>query len=344
MGVQITELLPRTEITVESLAGKKIAVDAFNTLYQFLTTIRQRDGALLTDSKGRPTSHLAGLFNRTVKLMSMNIGLAFVFDGRAPELKKREKERRTELKRDAEVKHKLAVQAEDVEGMKKFASRTARLDKYMIEESKKLIQALGLPVIQAPSEGEAQAAFMVRNHDLYALASQDTDSLLFGAPLLVRNLSFSARKKLPGKLSYATVSPELIRLDGVFKELGIGQDQLIVLAILVGTDYNIGGVKGVGPKNALKLVKKYGDDFDSLFKGVKWHDFFDFSWRDVFDVIKNMPTTKDYSLEWGKVDVDEVKRILCDEHDFSVDRIDRGLGALIKQKEKQQQKGLGDFF
>lgn len=344
MGVQITELLPKEEINIDSLAGKKIAVDAFNTLYQFLTTIRQRDGALLTDSKGRVTSHLAGLFNRTVKLMSMGIQLAFVFDGKSPDLKRKEKERRTELKRDAEVKHKLAVESRDVEGMKKFASRTARLDRDMIQESKQLLQALGLPVIQAPSEGEAQAAYMVKKGELYALASQDTDCLLFGSPLLIRNLSFNAKKKLPGRFSYVAVSPELIKLADVLKELDINQDQLIVLAILVGTDYNIGGVKGIGPKNAMKLIKKHGEDFDALFEEAKWDDFFDFSWKDVFSVIKDIPTTDDYDLKWGNVDVDKVKEILCERHDFSQERIDKGLSNLLKHNEKKKQKGLGDFF
>jgi flap endonuclease-1 len=344
MGVQITDLLVREEITVEALSNKKISVDAFNTLYQFLSTIRQRDGSLLTDSKGRVTSHLSGLFARTTNLMQKNIKLAFVFDGKTPELKKKERERREAIKVEAEVKHQLAVEREDIEEMKKYASRTSRLNSEMIAESKKLLEALGIPVIQAPSEGEAQAARMVKNGDVYALASQDADCLLFGTPILIRNLSVTGRRKRPGKLAYEAVSPEMIKLDVTLDSLKINRRQLIALGMLVGTDYNIGGIKGIGPKNALKLVKEYNNDFDKLFEHAKWDDFFDVKWKEVFDLIENMPVTDDYKLEWKEPDVEKVKKILCDEHDFSAERVESSLSKITEVKKQRQQKGLGDFI
>ena len=158
MGVKIFELVPKKEVELDSLAGKTLAVDSSLFLYQFLSTIRQRDGSLLMDSKGNVTSHLAGLFNRTIKLMQKQIGLVFVFDVKPPELKSAERARRAELKKEAEMKYKIAVEKKDIDEMKKYASRTTRLTRDMILEAKELIEALGLPVVQAPSEGEAQAA------------------------------------------------------------------------------------------------------------------------------------------------------------------------------------------
>ena len=342
MGVQITDLLIRHIIKIEDLAGKKLAVDAFNTIYQFLTTIRQRDGTPLMDSKGRVTSHLTGLFSRTTKLMGYDIKLCFVFDGKPPELKEMESKRRRERKEEAGIKHKAAIEKKDIEEMKKYAARTAYLTDEMIEESKELIDALGLPIVQAPSEGEAQAALMVKKGDVWAVVSQDTDSLLFGADILVRNLSISGRRKKTSKLAYETVQPELVKLKENLDTLGINQEQLIALAILVGTDYNPGGVKGIGPKKGLQLVKEYETDFDKMFKKVGWD--FPFKWTEPFNVIKKMPTIKDYKLKWKDLDRDKVIEILCKRHDFDKQRILKKLNDLEKEKKKKQQKGLGEWF
>ncbi|MBA3064089.1 hypothetical protein FP803_01485 [Candidatus Woesearchaeota archaeon] len=227
--------------------------------------------------------------------------------------------------------------------MKKYASRTTRLTEGIIEESKKLISALGLPIIQAPSEGEAQAACIAKNTDADYCVSQDFDSLLFGCPRLVRNLSLIGKRKKSG-LSYITIHPELIDLSENLNNLGIDQNQLIALAMLVGTDYNIGGVKGIGPKNALKLVKRYGSSLDSLFDEVKWGNFFNYPWKEVYNLFKKMPVITDYSIEWKKPDRDEVIKLLVDEHDFAAERVNPVLDRLLKNKESKQQKGLGEFF
>lgn len=344
MGVQITELFEKEKISLNSLNNKKIVVDTYNQLYQFLTTIRQPDGTPLMDSKGRITSHLTGLFSRTARLLQNGIKLAFVFDGKPPKLKKEERDRRKNLKLEAEKKYKIAVKKRDVIEMKKYAARTSRLDNEMIEDSKKLITAFGLPIIQAPSEGEAQAAYMVRKGEFFAVASQDTDSLIFGAYKLVRNLSITGRRKHTGQNYYEEAKPEIIELSKNIKKLGINQDQLIVLAMLVGTDFNVRGIKGIGPKNALKLVKQFGSDFAPLFKEVNWNKYFGFSWKKVYDLIKNMPTTDNYKIEWKAPDDNKIIKLLVDEHDFSEERITKTLDNLSKEKEKQKQKGLGDFF
>ncbi len=342
MGVQITELLKRKEINLNELANKVIAVDSHLFLYQFLTTIRQRDGSLLIDSKGNITSHLAGLFTRSTKLIEVGLKLVYVFDGKAPELKHEEKEKRAEMKIEAKKKYEEAKKKEDIEEMRKYAARTAKLTPEMIEEAKKLITALGIPIIEAPSEGEAQAAYLVKKGKAFAVASQDADSLLFGAPTLVRNLSVVGKRKKTNKVAFETFKPEIVDLAENLNNLGIDQDQLIVLGILVGTDYNSGGVKGIGPKNALKLLKQHKRNFDGLFKEVKWD--FRYSWKEVFETFKKMPVTNKFKLEWKDIDKDKVIKLLVDEHDFSEERVNRGVERLVKEKEKKMQKGLGDFF
>ncbi|RLE46145.1 flap endonuclease-1 [Candidatus Woesearchaeota archaeon] len=344
MGVAIVDLLKTRELNFNDLKNKVVAIDAFNVLYQFLTTIRQADGTLLKDSNGNITSHIVGLFARTTNLMSKGIKLVFVFDGETPDLKKQERERRIELKKEAKKKYEIAKQREDIEDMKKYASRTTKLTPEMVNEAKELLSALGLPIVQAPSEGEAQASYMVRQGDVYATVSQDIDSLLFGSPRLIRNLTISSRRKLAGRLSYTAVKPEIISLTDTLNELGIDQKQLIVLGMLVGTDFNVGGIKGIGPKKALALVREHKHDFDTLFKEAKWDEFFDFSWEIVYDFFENVPVTEDYKLEWNMPDVDRLKRLLVDGFEFSEERVDNTLAKFLKEKEKHQQKGLNEFF
>ncbi len=338
------DILEKETITLEDLSGKTLAVDAFNMLYQFLSTIRQRDGSLLTDSKGNVTSHLTGLFNRVTKLMQKKIKLVFVFDGEPPELKKKERARRKEVKIEAQKKYEAAKQEEDLEAMKKYASRTSLLTKDMVEEAKKLLTALGIPIVQAPCEGEAQAAHLTLKGECYAVVSQDADSLLFKAPLVIKNLNITGKKKKINQLRYETINPELISLDENLRKLNINQDQLIVLAMLVGTDFNAKGIKGIGPKKALAAVKESGADFKTLFAEMNWSDFFEFEWTVLFDLLKNMQTTDDYVLEWQEPNRDEVNKILVEEHDFNVDRVSGVMDKLVKSESEKKQKGLGEFF
>ena len=224
--------------------------------------------------------------------------------------------------------------------MKKYASRTVSLTPEMVDDAKLVLQSLGLPIIQAPSEGEAQTAHMVKKGKAYASISQDYDNLIFGCPTLIRNLSIAGKRKKTGTFGYTIVKPEIILLDDVLTNLELTQDQLIVLAILAGTDYNPGGVKGIGPKKGLKLVKTHGDDFENLFKEVKWD--FEVSWQEIFETIKNIPTTDEYSLEWGSVDKDKTTRLLVDKFGFSEDRVESKLAKL--HSAATVQKGLGSFF
>jgi len=343
MGVAFKDLIISEEIKLDDLKNEVIIMDAYNILYQFLTTIRGIDGTPLKDSKGNTTSHLVGLFSRTTSLMQKGIKPVFVFDGKPPDLKQKVHEHRNAIKAEAEKKFLEAKEKMDVEEMKKYAARTSRLTQDMVEESKELISLLGIPSVQAPSEGEAQAAYMVKEGNGFAVGSQDFDSLIHGATRLVRNLSISGRRKKIKTAAYETVHPELIDLSANLNNLGIDGNQLIALAMIIGTDYNPGGIKGIGPKNALKMVKRHKSDFDSLFKEVKWGDFFDFGWTEVYYLIKKIPTTDDYELGWKNADNDAIFRMLVDEHDFSAERVKSTLEKLKRESGEKQQKSLGDF-
>lgn len=344
MGVNISDLLIKKEIEISSLKDKTIAVDAHLFLYQFLTTIRQRDGSYLMDSSGNVTSHLSGLFARNTKLMQQGLKLCYVFDGTPPELKKKEIQKRRALKSEASLKYEEAKASENIEEMRKYASRTTKLTKEMIQESKELVSAMGIPIIVAPSEGEAQAAHLVKQGNAFAVASQDADSLMFGSPKLLRNLSLAGRRKRSNKLAFETIKPEIVNLADTLNSIGLTQEQLIAMGMLVGTDFNNGGIKGLGPKKALDLVKKHENDYDALFKQAKWDEYFNYPWTEVFYLFKKMPVTDDFNLNWNEIDRDKIYEILVEKHDFSEDRINSSLDKLEAEKQANTQKGLGEFF
>ncbi len=331
MGVNIREIIPPEAVQVidlDHLRFKVVAIDAYNALYQFLAAIRQPDGTPLMDSKGRVTSHLSGLFYRTINLAEHGVKPVYVFDGKPPEMKQIEIERRRRVKAEAVKKYEEAVKRGDMEAARRYAQMTARLTDDMVRDAKRLLDAMGIPWVQAPAEGEAQAAYMARKGDAWTAASQDYDSLLFGSPRLVRNLAITGRRKLPRKNVYVEVKPELIELDKLLKALGITREQLIALGILVGTDYNPDGLRGVGPKTALKRVKAYKDPrklLESLPKSE-----FPVDPLKIFEYFLNPPTTDDYKLEWRPPDEKEVYRILVEEHDFSPERVRNALERLRK--------------
>ena len=258
MGVKLREIVPTRVTKLENLAGKTIAIDAYNALYQFLSIIRQPDGTPLKDRTGKVTSHLSGLLYRTSKLLELGIKPIYVFDGAAPVLKQAEIERRSKAKEEALVKYEKARKEGKIEEARKYAQATSRLKDYMQEDSKRLLSLMGLPWIQAPSEGEAQAAYLTKKGEADYCASQDYDSLLFGAPKLIRNVTISGKRKLARRNSYINISPEIVELNKILAENKITFKQLIDLSILIGTDFNPMGIKGLGPKTALKLIKEYG--------------------------------------------------------------------------------------
>ena len=320
--------MPKRKVGLKDLSGKSIAIDAYNALYQFLAIIRQPDGTPLKDHTGRVTSHLSGLFYRTANLLELGTKVVYVFDGVPPALKEVEIKRRTKIKVQALAKYERALQEGRTEEARTYAQMTSRLKDYMAEDSKRLLTQMGIPWIQAPSEGEAQAAHLTRKGDTNYCASQDYDSLLFGAPMLVRNVTISGRRKLPRKPVYVEVVPEIIELEHVFEELMITREQLIDVGILVGTDYNPEGVKGIGPKTALKLVKQHGS-LEKLLPTLKGVEFPVEPSR-IREIFLNPRVEDNHQLIWGEPNIEGVVDFLCREKDFSEERVRRALRRMTK--------------
>ena len=345
MGVNLRGLIPgdiRIEVDVKSLKGNIIALDAYNALYQFLAAIRQPDGTPLMDRMGRITSHLSGLFYRTINLAEEGVKPVYVFDGEPPRFKARELEERARRREEAEARLEEARSAGLVEEARKYAQQAIKLSREMVEEAKRLLEAMGIPWVQAPGEGEAQAAYMAMRGDAWAAGSQDYDSLLFGSTRLVRNLTITGRRKLPGRDLYVEVKPEVIELQALLKSLGISREQLIAIGIILGTDYNE-GVKGVGPKKALSIVKSIGDPL----KAVKAAGVKD-SWIDeVYNYFLNPPVTSDYSMAFKPPNERGITRILVEEHDFNPDRVAKAVERLkraYRENLKARQSRLDAWF
>ncbi|MBI5803350.1 flap endonuclease-1 [Candidatus Pacearchaeota archaeon] len=346
MGLNISEIIPRKEIEISDLYGKMLCVDAFNTLYQFLSTIRQPDGTPLMDSKKRITSHLSGIFYRNISLLSEQIKLVYVFDGEAPELKKKTHNIRKENRDSMKEKYQTAKDEEDLEMMRRYSSQMIRLDDEMIKESKEILEAMGIPTVQSPSEGEAEAAYLCKiNDEVFASVSQDYDSLLFGTPRLIRNLTLAKRRKTYS--GWVEVKPEIIELGNVLNHLGINLDQLICLGILVGTDYNPKGIPRIGQKKALQIVQKYKQPvliFESVeerMMSLSEEDRFD--WKEIFELF-HKPNVKKASFKFKEVDEKKIKEILVERHDFSEERVEKQLEKIRETIERNKQKNLGKWF
>jgi flap endonuclease-1 len=329
LGVKIGDIIPEEAVeksSLQKLPGKSVALDAYNILYQFIATIRGPDGRPLMDRRGRITSHLSGLFFRTVNFLEEGLLPVYVFDGRPPELKRKTIERRRELRMEALEEYEKALAAKDFEAARRYAQRAASLEAYMVESSADLLKAMGVPYVMAPAEGEAQAAYMASRGSVYASGSQDMDSLLFGSPRLVRNLSIVGRRKLPRRNEYVEVEPEIIHLQKLLESLEITREQLVDIGLLVGTDYSP-QVKGVGPKTALKIVKEYGSLEKAVEKGVVEIDF---DYNAVRKLFLNPAVTDSYVLEWKPPVEERVYEILVEEFDFSRERVAKALEGLRK--------------
>ena len=326
MGVQLHDIIPKRKIDLSHLSNRTIAIDAHNALYQFLSVIRGANGVPLRNRRGEITSHLSGLFYRSINLMETGIKPIYVFDGKPPRLKKTEIERRRIVKEQAAQKYERALEIGDFEEARVHAQAMSRLSKQMITDSKRLLNLMGIPNVQAPSEGEAQAAFMATKGDVWATGSQDFDSLLFGTPRLIRNLTISGRRKLPRKKIYISVSTELIELKEALSRLNINRRQLIALSMLVGTDFNPNGIKGVGPKTALKLVKQF-KDIDALSKKFQ-ESGFPKQFTEIEDIFLNPNVTTEYDIVWEKIDSEGVIQFLCEDNDFSEERVKKALSRV----------------
>jgi flap endonuclease-1 len=338
LGVNLTPIIEKRVVTLDDLRGRSFAVDGFVVLHQFLALIRGRDGQPLTDAMGRTTSHLVGLAFRTTRLIAdYGMSLVFVFDGRPPQLKRAEVEKRREIRAKFEEEYKEAVAAGDYKAAMSKAVMTVRLTGEGIADAKRLLDLLGIPWVQAPSEGEAQAAYMAARRDVWASNSQDYDSLLFGTPRLVRYITIQGEEWLPSKGRARKLQPEIIELEPFLATLKLTRGQLIDLGILIGTDFNE-GIRGIGPKTALKLLRKHGrlEDLPPEIRDQLTSDI-----DAIRDLYLNPPATDKYSLEEKPVQEQELIRFLCDERSFSRERVET---MITRMRGARGQRRLSDWF
>jgi len=337
LGVNLTPIIVKRTIRLKNLAGRKLAVDANNVLYQFLALIRMLGGFPLKGPDGTVTSHLAGLLYRTTRLIcDYDMQLTFVFDGRPPKYKEEEIAKRRELREKAAEEWRESLKTGDYAKAFSKAVMTSRLTQSMIQDAKKLLDLLGVPYVQAPSEAEAQAAYMAMKGDVWAASSRDYDSLLFRAPRLVRYLTISGKEFLPSKMVSRPLKPEMITLEDFLSKIGITREQLIDVAILIGTDFNE-GVKGIGPKTALKLVKKHGG-IDSLPDAIKRK--VSSHYLDVRRIFLEPEVTAEYTTNYGPLREEELYAFLCDEKGFSKDRVEKGVQRIKVSRERARQFDL----
>jgi flap endonuclease-1 len=325
MGFNLSPLVIKRQLRLEDLRGRSLAVDANNMLYQFLALIRMRDGRPFTDSNGNVTSHLVGLLLRTTRLMAQyGMRPVFVFDGKPPALKMRTLEERRQYREKARKEWEASVRRGDYSSAWSKATRMNSLTRPMQDDARKLLELLGVPYVQAPEEGEAQAAYMAGKGDVWAANSRDYDSVLFGSPRLVRYVTISGQEFLPSRGIGRPLIPELIELQQLLTALGISREQLIDLAILVGTDFNQ-GVRGVGPKTALKLIKSYGklERLPEQFKSQLPNNI-----QELRRIFLDPNVRDDYEIRFKAMDEAGLKKFLYEERGFSTDKVDLAIDRM----------------
>ncbi|MFB5611427.1 MAG: flap endonuclease-1 [Nitrosopumilaceae archaeon] len=334
MGLDLKPLVVREKTKLESFASKVVAIDAYNAIYQFLAIIRGPDGSHLSDSSGRVTSHLSGLFYRNINFLSIGIKPVYVFDGKPPSLKSAEIERRRQIKKDATIKYEKAISERKFEDARKFAQQTTVMRDTMVEDSKRILSLFGIPYINAPSEGEATAAHLTKTGQAFASASQDFDSILFGAKRLVRNFTNSGRRKIPNRNTYIEIEPELIDTEKTLKELGLTREQIVDVGILIGTDFNPDGFTRIGPKTALKMIKEHSrlEKIPQIQEQLA-----EVEYEQIRKIFLEPEIAEVSEIKFDKIDYDGILKYLVDERSFSPDRVQSSLNRLKKSIEKKSQ-------
>ena len=336
----MTPILKPQQTTLKALKGTSFAIDASIEIHQFLALIRKRDGTLFTDSQGRVTSHLIGLFSRTSRLIAdFGIKPVFVFDGRPNPLKRRTIETRREATKKAKIEYGEAISKKDYAKAWSKAVMSGRVTGSILDDAKQLLTLMGIPWLEAPEDAEAQASFMAARGDVWAVGSKDYDCLLYGAPVLARYLTLTGREWLPAQRRSRQLIPELIKLPENLALLGISREQLVDLAILVGTDFDQ-GVRGIGPKRALSLVREYGS-IEHMPEGIRSAMTEDLS--SIRQIFLKPRVLEKYSLRRSPPDHDGLVEFLSGERGFSRERVDRLAGRLTMTRENRD-AGLGQWL
>ena len=346
MGVAIGPLIEdcKKKIDLSEFKGKKFGFDAYNMLYQFVTTIRGIDGEPLKNENGEITSHLSGIFYRISNVLSNGITPVFVYDGVSNVLKNQTKQNRRNKRAEAKEKLDKAILDEDLESMNKFSRQSATIDKKIIDESQELLEAMGVSCFTAPGEAEAQISYMTANNQVDYCVSQDFDCLLFGSPNLVKNIGVSGKRKVPFKKVYVDVYPYILESEQVFSKLEITREKLIWMSMLIGTDFN-NKVEGIGPKTALKLVQD-NNSFENILAELKSKNKeLDFDYKEIQDIFLNPDVNKAPVYEKQTFNRQKIEHILVDKAGFEEKRTINYLNEFEKKRnEVDKQKTLSRWF
>ncbi|KAI8939082.1 Elongation of fatty acids protein 2 [Plenodomus lindquistii] len=326
---------------IKNQFGRKVAIDASMSIYSFLIAVRSGGEQLMNES-GETTSHLMGLFYRTLRMVDNGIKPLYVFDGAPPKLKSGELAKRFQRKTEAQAAAEEAKETGTAEDVEKFSRRTVRVTREHNEECRRLLKLMGIPFIVAPTEAEAQCATLARGGKVYAAASEDMDTLTFNSPILLRHLTFSEQRKEPILE---------IHLDKVLEGLAMDRTQFIDLCILLGCDY-LDPIKGIGPSTALKLIREHKD-----LEGVVEHiqsqkgklaipEDWPFADARLLFLEPDVRPADDpeCDFKWEAPDVEGLVKFLVEEKHFSEDRVRNGAAKLNKNMKTAQQSRLEGFF
>ncbi|XP_055705199.1 flap endonuclease 1 [Phlebotomus papatasi] len=335
----IADLVPTAikENEIKNYFGRKVAIDASMCLYQFLIAVRS-DGVQLTTVDGETTSHLMGIFYRTIRLLDNGIKPVYVFDGKPPNLKGGELQKRAERREEAQKQLHKATEAGDQEAMDKFNRRLVKVTKEHTEEAKQLLKLMGVPYIEAPCEAEAQCAAMVKSGKVFATATEDMDALTFGSSILLRHLTSSEAKKMP---------VQEINYDRMLHGLEFSVDQFIDLCILLGCDY-CESIRGVGPKRAIELITQY-KSIETILEKIDKKKYTvpeDWNFNQARQLFKEPEVQDPQSIEikWTDPDEDGIVAFLCGHRQFNEERIRSGIQKIKKSKSMATQGRLDSFF
>uniref|UniRef100_A0A8C5AQY6 Flap endonuclease 1 n=1 Tax=Gadus morhua TaxID=8049 RepID=A0A8C5AQY6_GADMO len=307
------------EQDIKSYFGRKIAIDASMCIYQFL---------------------IAYFNPYYMWLNEWHYGIkpVYVFDGKPPQLKSGELEKRGERRAEAEKLLAKAQEAGEQENIDKFSKRLVKVTKQHNDECKKLLTLMGVPYIEAPCEAEASCAALVKGGKVFATATEDMDGLTFGTNVLLRHLTASEAKKLP---------IQEFSFNRLLQDIGLTNEQFVDLCILLGCDY-CGTIKGIGPKRAIDLIKQHGsieeilDNLDPK-KHPPPEDWLFKEARRLF-LAPDVVDCATVDLKWNEPSEDDLIQFMCTEKQFSEDRIRNGCKKMSKSRQGSTQGRLDSFF
>ncbi|VDD81000.1 unnamed protein product [Mesocestoides corti] len=322
---------------IKSYFGRKVAIDASMSLYQFLVAVRS-EGNNLTNESGEPTSHLMGIFYRTIRMLENGLKPVYVFEGKPPELKSGVLAKRSERREETAKELSKAEEDGDAEAVDKFSRRLVKVTPQHNEDCKTLLRLMGIPVVEAPGEAEAQCAVLAKAGKVYAVGTEDMDALAFGAPVLLRHLTFSEARKMP---------IQEFNLRSILSSLDFTMEQFVDLCIMLGCDY-CDTIKGIGPKKSVELIQRY-KSIEATLEHIdkkKYQPPEGWIYKDAARLFMQ-PDTLDpdtIDLKWTGPDEEGIVEFMCIKNGFNEERIRSAVKKMQKSRAGATQGRIDNFF